>query len=743
MRDICKASFLLGSVGMVALATPVLAQEKAQDASQPVAEQSQPSTSLDVIVVTAQRRSDNLQKVPVAVTALDSAALERRQIVSTEDVFTEVPGLLGSNNVGQSTAVTFFLRGIGTTESIVTVDPAVGVYVDDVYIARQGVNNFGLYDVERIEVLRGPQGTLYGRNSSAGAVKVVTKDPSFDFEANGTLGYGNYSHFLARGSFTGPIIDDKLAFRINLMSEQHGGYSFNETLNENVNDMNFFGARVSLLLNASDTVSFIASADFMEDDSNSVYPANLATLPTEPSSDSLFRLFSDTEQRNVGRTYGFGLTGTFELSDTATLKSISGYRKTQQKYNLDLSDSITPIYELFTDNDSDQFTQEFNLSGSFSDNRFKYTGGLYYFYEDSTSFLGNEFNLRVPPNFSIIPTIFNEQFIQTDTKSYAAYGELTFNVTEAFSIFAGGRYTKEKKNFATQFYNGRTPVGFNATGGTLIFDTDTVAALGTPVQLNFSEFTPRVGVNFEINENLNAYASLSRGFKSGGYLARLVFPNPEEISNFPPEIVDSYEVGLKAQLFDNRVRTNIAVFYTDFQDLFNTFTNVNGGFSGATTDAKIYGLEFEGTWRVVSWLDAFANFALLDGKYAGDIPAGLEAILGDELQRLPKLQGKVGVSAYYPLEGDAGTVKGNLDFSFIGKHFTAITNSPISATKYELVNASIGWERADELFGITLSCRNCLNKEYFHSLLDFSGLGFAPAYPGEPRMYMISADVRF
>ncbi|WP_394729374.1 TonB-dependent receptor [Altererythrobacter sp. GH1-8] len=740
------AKFTAG-VALAALATPAFAQssDSAAGGEEAQATETDDGSSLSAIVVTAQRRAGDLQQVPVAVTALDSESLDRRQIGNIEDVFSEVPGLIGSNNVGQSTAVTFFLRGVGNTESIVTVDPAVGVYVDDIYIARQGVNNFGFYDVERIEVLRGPQGTLYGRNSSAGAVKVVTKDPSFDFEANGTLGYGNYNHFLARGSFSGPIIDDKLAFRINLMTENHDGYSYNETLDKNVNDMNFFGARGALLFEPSETFSIQLTADYMEDNSNSVYPSNLASLPGEASSDSLFRIFSDTEQGNLGKTWGMGLTATWEIG-SATLKSISGYRETQQVYNLDLSDSVTPIYELFTDNDSDQWSQEFNISGAAGD--FEYTGGIYYFREDSTSYLGNEFNLRVPsgvadPPFVIIPTIYNEQYIQTDSTSYAIYGELTYNFTDRLSAFAGARYTWEKKDFATQFFVGGTPAGFDAEGQVLAFDNDDLIALNIPVELDFEEFTPRVGLRFEANDDLNLYASWSRGFKSGGWLARLVFPTPNQVSPFPPEIVDSYETGLKAELFGNSVRTNIAAFYTDFTDLFNTFTNVNGGFSGTTTDAEIYGIEFEGTWRIVSWLDAFANFAWMEGNYKGDIPAGLAAVLGDELQRLPTTQGKVGMSAYYPLDGDAGTIKANFDYSFIGKHYTAITNAPISETKYQIANASIGWERADERFGVTLSCRNCFDEEYFHSLLDFSGLGFAPAYPGEPRMYMVSLNVKY
>ncbi len=705
------------------------------------------SSVLEELVVTAQRRSGDLQTVPIAVTALDGEGLERRQVLSTEDIFTEVPGLIGSNNVGQATAVTFFLRGIGTTESIVTVDPAVGVYVDDVFIARQGVNNFALYDLERIEVLRGPQGTLYGRNSSAGAVKVITKEPAFETEGRLNLGFGNHGQAWGRASFNTPVIDDKLAVRVNLMKSKQDGYSRNVTLNKDVNDMDFYGARIAALYQATDDLRFIWTADIMEDDSNSVYPANLAPLPGlpgVPTSGSLFRLFSDTEQSNLGRTSGTALTAEWSINPTTTLKSVTAVRKTIQTYNLDLSDTVTPIYELYTDNESDQFSQEFNLSGSFADSAFDYTAGLYYFEEDSESFLGNEFNIRVPDGAGglfTLPPIWNEQFIQTEVESYAAYGEVTWNVNNELSVFLGGRITKEEKDFATQFYINRTPIGFNSTGGQLAFDTSSVVALGTPVELDFEEFTPRVGASYALNDDLNLYGSYSRGFKSGGWLARLVFPTPNEVTDFPPEIVDSYEVGLKAELFGNRVRTNFAAFYTDFQDLFNTYTNVNGGFTGATTDAEIYGVEAEGTYRVNSIVDIYANAAWMEGEYADDLPPGLSEALGDELQRLPEFQGKIGVSAIYPLRDGMGSLIANFDYSVIGDHFVSLNNAPIGETSYEIANATVGWERDDGKLSVMLRCRNCFDEEYFHSVLDFSGLGFAPAYPGEPRFYSVELEL--
>ncbi|MHA7816975.1 MAG: TonB-dependent receptor [Pseudohaliea sp.] len=699
---------------------------------------------LEELVVTAQRRSGDLQQVPIAVTALDEASMERRQILSTEDIFTEVPGLIGSNNVGQNTAVTFFLRGIGTTESIVTVDPAVGVYVDDVYIARQGVNNFALYDLERIEVLRGPQGTLYGRNSSAGAVKVITKEPEFETTGRISAGVGNYGQWFARGSFNTAIVEDKLAVRVNYMEQEDDGYSDNLTLGRDVNKTDFMGWRVAALWQASDTLRFIAAADYMEDDSDSVYPANLAPLPSEPPFIGLFDLYSDTEQRNLGEASGYSLTAFWDIGPDTTLKSITAVRETIQVYNLDLSDSVTPIYELFTDNDSDQISQEFNLSGSFDEGRFEYTSGLFYFKEESDAILGNEFNLRVPGEggFVTAPPLYFEQHLQTDSESYAVYGELTWNLSADVSVFLGGRYTTEEKNIDVQFYTAPAPGNFPALPADRIqlFDTGVVESLGTPTDIEFDEFTPRIGIDWSPSDDLNLYASYSRGFKSGGWLARLVFPNPEELTDFPAEIVDSYEVGLKSQLFDNRVRANVAMFYTDFQDLFNTFTNVNGGFSGATTDAEIYGLEAEGTYRVNSVLDLYANFALMDGEYADDLPPGLDSVLGDDLQRLPGFQGKVGVSAIYPLGSGNGSLIANFDYSMIGDHYLTITNAPISESSYDIANATVGWESENQKYKVLLRCRNCFDEEYFHSLLDFSGLGFAPAYPGQPRFYTLELE---
>lgn len=694
----------------------------------------QNQASLEEVTVTAKRREASLQDVPVAVSAFDGATLERRQIARIRDIFTDVPGLVGSNNVGQNTATTFFLRGIGTTESIVTVDPAVAVYVDDVYIARQGVNNFGLYDLERVEVLRGPQGTLYGRNSSAGAIKVVSKTPTYDFEGRGSLTFGSYNTFNARLSVNVPIVDDVIAVRMNALTETHDGYTQNVVLDDEVNNRDFKGFRAQFRIDPAQDLQFIVTADYMEDDSDSIYPSDRAGI-LRPVGD-LFNSFSGTDQFNLSRTWGLSAKGTWDATPNMTIESITGYRATLQEYLLDVSDQNPAFFNLYTDNDSRQISQEVNVTGDLPDWNLSYVAGVFFFDENSTSFLGNEFNIPTPGG---IIEQFGAQTINTGSQSIALFGELNYAITERLDFFAGARWTDEDKTLDTEFFV-NLPPGFGTDGGTRAFSMNDVVGLGTPDSLNFTEITPRAGFNFAITPDILTYFQFSRGFKSGGWVARLTGPDPEQVLDFDPEIVDLFEIGSKVEGFGGTLRVNTALFFQDFQNLFNTFATEGGGFSGATSDASIYGFEFEGTWRVTEWLDFFGNFSIMEGKYK-NLTENLNNLLGEDLQRLPRFQGKAGFSVAKNLPSNLGLFRLNADYSYMGDHFTDITNVPVSETQFELVNASIGWERPDGAFGISLGCTNCFDEQYFHSLLDF-GL-VQPAYAGLPAFYTVTLEAAF
>ncbi len=413
---------------------PLLAQD--------VGDQADPEKdlSLEEVFVTATRRETTLQDIPLAVSAFDEAEMERRQTFNVVDIVNNVPNLVASNNIGQGTATTVFLRGVGTTESIVTVDTAMGFYVDDVYIARQGVNNFSLYDVERVEVLRGPQGTLYGRNTSAGAIRVITKQPGENFEASGQISAGKYSRWNLKGSLNAPLVEDKLFMRVTAIVQQGDGYINNITLDKDVNDRDLWGVRGALRYIANPDLEFLLTADVSKSDENGLYPSDVSGI-TRPTTGDLFVVVSGTNERNQGETKGINLTANWAYSDAFNLQSITSFRNTYQKWVLDLTDQPISIFRLWTINDSDQFSQEFKFTGSLMDERLEYIAGVFYFEESSFSFIGDEINLYGLLGLPECPwstSAFFERDYDVDTDSIAVYAEGTYDITDRLRVIAGG-----------------------------------------------------------------------------------------------------------------------------------------------------------------------------------------------------------------------------------------------------------------------------------------------------------------
>ncbi len=688
--------------------------------------------ALDEVVVTAERREATLQDVPVAVSAFDENEIQRRQTFNVVDIVNNVPNLVGNNNIGQGSATTVFLRGVGTTESIVTVDTAMGFYVDDVYIARQGVNNFSLYDIARVEVLRGPQGTLYGRNSSAGAIKVVTKAPSDELEFGAEVSAGEFERVNLKGSLNVPLIEDTLAFRANVIGQTGDGYTDNITLGKSVNDRDLWGWRGALSWTPTETLTALLTADRSRSDQAGLYATDVAGL-VRPTTGDLFTVVSGTDTSNVGETDGIHLTVTADLSDTLQLQSITAVRNTYQRWNLDLTDQVVPIFDLYTINDSDQVSQELKLNAALFDDRVDLVSGVFYFDENSYSLIGDAINLALPGGVRA-PLPFFRRDYDVDVESWAAYAHATFQLSDRLSVVAGGRFTRDEKSLDIVQRIGGAP-GFDDTSGAIGFTTATLQALGTPTELEFDEFTPKIGIQYDFSADVNGYLSYSQGFKSGGWSARTNDPN--ELVTFEPEFVNSYEAGLKVTAFDGRARLNSVAFYYDYEDLFNTATGAGGNFIVATNDAEVKGVELEGTARISRSLDVFGFVAWQDGEYKGVDPALAGTAVGSELQRLPELSYKLGFTNVW--DTGAGNIRLTADYSFTEDHFTNLQNTELArSTDIKLLNASIGWEKGDGTLGLSLSCRNCNDDEYLSQSLDFAGLGFVTVYPGEPRTWLVT-----
>ncbi|HQW09979.1 MAG TPA: TonB-dependent receptor, partial [Steroidobacteraceae bacterium] len=367
-------------------------------AQEPEQGQSKVIQGLEEVTVTAQRREESEQSVPLAITALSADMLERQQIRNIAQLDQVVPNIVMNPNTGTSSASKIFLRGVGEDESFFTADTPVGIYVDDVYIARQTGAMFDLFDIERLEVLRGPQGTLYGRNTSAGAVKLVSKKSTLgEYQGLAELTVGNYDRFDVRATGNVPI-GDKAALQGAVLMRTHDGYTRNAFNGQFVNDQDVTGARLSLLAEPTDIFRALFSADYIRERSTPGYPVPLALnalrdpLPDPVSqTGSFFTTNSDiADPKNDLDQWGLAATIEYELSDRLTIKSITAYRAIENLLYLDADGgvlapppSIKGRFHLFQDQEQYQASQELQALGNLLEGRLKYVAGLYYFRENN------------------------------------------------------------------------------------------------------------------------------------------------------------------------------------------------------------------------------------------------------------------------------------------------------------------------------------------------------------------------
>ncbi|MEZ5530886.1 MAG: TonB-dependent receptor [Steroidobacteraceae bacterium] len=711
---------VLLSVPLAALALPASAQEEA--AAQ--------TGALEEIMVTAQRREQGIQTVPVAVTAIDPATIERRQVTDSKQLVFNVPNLTGNSNVGQSSANSFFMRGVGTTENLATADTSVGLYLDDVYIARQGANNFNLVDIERIEVLRGPQGTLYGRNTNGGAIKIVTKKPSADSELAVRGSYGNHDRWDLKLSGNSALTD-KLYARANFLTQQGDGYIRNSTLGKDVNDLDYVGGRIALRQIASDKVELNLALDYSEDKTNGNYSSDIAGV-LRPSTGNIRTVVSGLDAFGDAITWGGALHVDWKIDDRFSLKSITGYRNTDQDLNIDLSDQPVPLYNLLQHQKSDQVSQEFQLNGDLTQ-RLNFVAGVYYFDESSDVTISD----RVRATPAAAQNQWNKVYT-VDVDSYAAFGQLEYSLGPV-TLVGAARYTWEDRSFDVVQTSTLPGPLFNYTTADLI--ARGAAGQAIDVDREFSKFTPKLGVNWQVSDELFAYASYTKGFRSGGWTGRAL--RSDQFVNVDPENVESWEIGAKATLLNGRIRWNTSLFTMDYTDLFNTLT-VAGVYTVATADARIDGAETEFTLRATPWLDLFANLGYLDTKYEGQKPVNL----ADELQRAPQLQVKAGFSIDYPLA--SGSLLVNADAFYTDKYLVTPANLAVTAPllpsgvdttgDFTIVNASVGYRWNEGKYELIAACTNCFDEDYFEGGTYIGS--YAAVWTGAPRFYKVSFGVK-
>jgi iron complex outermembrane receptor protein len=683
--------------------------------------------SLAPVEVTAQRKSENLQKVPIAVTALTGADLENREINSTVDIVGSVPNLVGNENVGLSTSSSFFLRGVGQDESISTSDPAVGTYIDGVYVARQVGNNSYLYDIDRIEVLRGPQGTLYGRNTSGGAVSIITQKPTDELSGNLRGSYGNYGRYDIRGSVSGPIADGLTGSFAAYTAQQNKGFQYDATNGERAFDQDSKGARGALRFRPNADLEINFSAEYAIERPLPVLPLNAVNPANGTDFFTIHSGFGITREK-VEST-GYTLNVSYALTDNLMLKSITGYRKLSQAYDFDLSDNPKPLYTLATDARFTQFSQELNLGGKSFNNALSWTTGLFFMEEHNASVIGDDLS-------GLGIGLLSKQ-LDNDTKSFAFYGQGTYRLTDALGLTLGGRFTRERRTVDVQ-ENFVIP----GVGSIPLFSDADLLKRGTPIDPVYTAFTPKVALDYAITPDILSYISYTKGFKSGGWNGRAL--NADEFVAVKPEKVKSYETGIKTEWLDHRLRLNATYFYADYTDfIVSAVSPVTGGFITVNAaEASIQGVELEALAQVTSDLRVHASAGSMKGRYLHLDPT-VEFPITNQVKRTPRLTFQTGFDYERPVT--ANLLAGfHANYSFSGRMYDGVNNTQYENVKARnLVDVMVTLKNLDKNVTLFAGCRNCANDRYFHSTLDFSALGFASQYPGDPRTFNVGLNYDF
>ena len=697
--------------------------------------------ALEEIVVTAERRSAGVQTTAVAVSAFSAETLERSQVDNIEDLTQLVPNVNFGQQFGNARIA---IRGIGFDTIAPGSEARVAYHLDGVYISRPSAGLAGFYDVERIEVLRGPQGTLYGRNATAGSVNIISRAPSHDFSGYGKFTIGNYGRIETEGAIGGGIVDG-IAARVAVRTERRDGYGTNLATGQDADNRHTLSGRFRLRADPSPRLRLDLIADYHEEDdrSNALHyfgAGNPNRVPVGIAlggrvSPNYHDIYSDIASSNVRNNWGLQGQARYELSDSLTLSSLSAYRETEYRTQTDLDATDAPLTFYGQIETADQFSQELQLSGEFG--ALNFIAGAYYFRENIDSGLTVPFNLRI---LGGADRVIQGQAIggQTETRAWALFGQADYALTPELKLVVGLRYSDEDKHLDeyAQFDLVRT---FDPNNPIIPNRTQSIDGA-------WNAWTPKFTIEYQPTKNLFLYGTASRGFKSGGFnVGGLQTP-------FEPEIIWNYEAGLKADWFDRRLRTNLAAFYYDYSDLQVTkvVNNVITTVNAAT--AVIKGVEGEINWLATDNLRFDASFALTDSEYrefATSDPArpalGVIDLAGNRLSQSPRYT--FFVAGQYDIHtATKGTFSPRVEFYATDQvYFNAFNRDVASQPAYELVNLLVNWESASGRWTGAAFVRNLTDKQYIANAFVGTSLLADPVVgvAGPPRTYGLTFGYRF
>ena len=761
-------ALVLGAAGL----SSAIAQEDPQSSAAQ-------GPTLDVIQVTAQRRESSIQDSSLAVSAMTGETIEEDRILSFEDLASSMTSL--SFTALSPLDQEFNIRGITNTRlDSPSADQSVGIFVDEVYIGRSGLFNSDMYDIDRVEVVRGPQGVLLGRNVVGGAISIYTASPTFEPSGNMTASFGNYSETLVRGYLNGPLTES-VAGRLSFQTRNRDGFNTDILHNRDLDDAQSLQARGQLLYAPADRdLKARLVFDYMEDEMSGFH--SVAIDGPDPATQGPWSAAREAVSAALGReldireslpehpqykgdaapspqglnreAWGLALDVDYGIGDIATLTSVTGYRQ-GQAYNLYDQTGIGPdngfgvispllfSFPVSETEDITQFTQEFRLVSEPGDSRFDWIVGAYYQHDEVEKY--DRFWGEVP--LTALPTLSGESHWdnRAETDSLAVFGQLGFQMTETIRLVGGLRYTRDEKSGVV--------TGIAVEGGDQFNPDDTVpmsplspsypegSSFTTSYGQSWEELTPQVTAEYAPTEDLFFYATWSRGYKGGGFEDDPANP-VAAMSGYDPETVENIEVGAKIDFFSNRARLNVAAFSMDYQDLQVTQTD-DGCLCNITdnaADAEITGAELEMTFAVTNRLTVWGGATFLETEYIDFIDGtGVDAS-GNQLQRTPENQFNVGAELVLDVGPYVDALSIRANYSHQGEMYWSPENVQYEDA-YGLLNGRIAFAPESANWSVSLWGRNITDEIYRTNIIAF--FGDEVSRLGAPRTYGVEFSMDF
>ncbi|MCL4716351.1 MAG: TonB-dependent receptor [Hyphomonadaceae bacterium] len=713
------------------------------------------------IIVTAQKRSEALEDVPVSISVLTADALETSGVTNAVALNNMAPGLRVSS-ADAASSPKIFIRGVGLSDFNPNASGAVGIYVDGVYIGSPLAQLAGFYDLAQVEVLRGPQGTLYGRNTNGGAINITANRPTFDFVSNARVEYAESNAVTFQGGVGGPIIDDLLAFRIAGQWVSSDGHTYDRVIGDDVNALRYFGGRAALLFTPTPDLSIYANIHHFENHGDATAPQHRALFPATPAvagpdgyclpsayasglcTDLLGYADTDNDVRagdygpDSGRDTVYVRGGQVQLDwrlGDIDLVAISAYQSADRDAYENTDVSPINMLEIHYNSHSHAFTQELRVQSNDPAAPLRWVAGVFYMdetIEDNSTqdvlralrapTVGNPLGIDPMNNIAVYGYPYTQQ-----TESLAVFGQADYNLTERLIGTFGLRWSEDTRDF-----DYRSEIEFGL-----------IPILNYRAEESFAAWSGRLGLRYELTPDSNVYATYSRGFKSGGFFGGLA-TTFDQLEPYDNEQLDAYEIGFKGLFFDRALRLSTSAFYYDYQDqqvfalaLRSGVTTLILNNAGSST---AYGGEVEASWRPTDNFDIQAGVSLLHAEFDEFISEGQD-YGGNRLPQAPELTFNASMSYAAPLPtGDEIVL--NADTTYSSKIYFDNSNAErLSQGAVWNMNGQVSWRSGRSGLEAGVFARNLFDEDWIVAVSPIESLGVDLLTYNRPRS--VGVFVRF